>query len=217
MKRAMEKHAAGRTSVIPVIVRPCDWQRPPLKDLLAAPKDGKPITTWANYDEAYADVARKVREVVGRSGKKRSPVDEQALNRQTTGISNALNVTASLPRSSNLSSAVSSRKPTRTNTCTTRLNSWPSSSKVRCKSCSRRHPEIEARFRRVDADKFVATIYQNGKKESECAVNLGGAFRQGGISSSRDPSSRGNSFNELVSVRAMTRCSSRAHGGLLAR
>ena len=64
MRRALERHNQGLAQVIPVIVRPCDWQSTPLRGLLAAPRDGKAITTWANFDEAYADVARQVRAVV---------------------------------------------------------------------------------------------------------------------------------------------------------
>jgi hypothetical protein len=50
-KRALQKHEAGSTRIIPIILRPCDWQHSPLGKLLAAPKDGKPITKWANLDE----------------------------------------------------------------------------------------------------------------------------------------------------------------------
>jgi hypothetical protein len=66
MKRALERHDAGEARVIPVIVRSCDWHSAPFGQLLAAPRDGKAITTWSNLDEAYADVARQVREVVER-------------------------------------------------------------------------------------------------------------------------------------------------------
>jgi hypothetical protein len=55
MVRATERHEAGLAKVIPVIVRPCDWKDAPFGNLLAAPKDGKPITQWANVDEAFLD------------------------------------------------------------------------------------------------------------------------------------------------------------------
>src|SRR4051812_26495644 len=35
MKRALERNADGSATVIPVIVRPCDWQKSPLGGLLA--------------------------------------------------------------------------------------------------------------------------------------------------------------------------------------
>jgi hypothetical protein len=42
MVRAIERHEAGLTTVIPVILRPCDWRDAPFGGLLAVPKDGKP-------------------------------------------------------------------------------------------------------------------------------------------------------------------------------
>jgi hypothetical protein len=61
MMRAMERHEKGDAKVIPVILRPCDWHDLPFGKLAAAPKDGKPITTWANADEAFLDVERAIK------------------------------------------------------------------------------------------------------------------------------------------------------------
>src|SRR5215470_15647951 len=33
MQRALERHQRGEARVIPIILRPCDWQHSPLKDL----------------------------------------------------------------------------------------------------------------------------------------------------------------------------------------
>ena len=63
LKRALERHDAGTARVIPVILRPTDWHSAPFGKLLALPRDGKPITTWANEDEAFLDVARGIRRV----------------------------------------------------------------------------------------------------------------------------------------------------------
>jgi hypothetical protein len=66
MTRALERHEAGTARVIPVILRPCDWKTAPFGKLQALPRDGKPVTTWANRDEAFADVARGLREALAR-------------------------------------------------------------------------------------------------------------------------------------------------------
>ncbi|WP_198350313.1 TIR domain-containing protein [Burkholderia ubonensis] len=68
MARAMERHSAGEARVIPVILRHCDWTRAPFGKLLAAPRDGKPVASWPDRDEALADVARQVRQAVDASG-----------------------------------------------------------------------------------------------------------------------------------------------------
>lgn len=48
LKRAMERHKAGEARVIPIILRPCDWQSAPIGGLQALPRDAKPITDWTN-------------------------------------------------------------------------------------------------------------------------------------------------------------------------
>src|SRR6218665_3352349 len=60
MMRAMERHEAGEARVIPVILRHCVWTGAPFGKLMAAPRDGKPVTAWPDRDEALADVARQV-------------------------------------------------------------------------------------------------------------------------------------------------------------
>jgi hypothetical protein len=64
LQRALERHESGDARVIPVIVRPCDWHTAPFGKLQALPKDGKPVTSWKNRDEAFTDVARGIREAV---------------------------------------------------------------------------------------------------------------------------------------------------------
>jgi chorismate mutase len=65
LSRAVEKHRRGEARVIPIIVRPS----PPLKGtpfgkLQALPKDGKPITTWPNQDEAWLDILTGIQQAV---------------------------------------------------------------------------------------------------------------------------------------------------------
>lgn len=60
MQRALARHTAGEASVIPVILRPVDWQGTPFAHLQCAPTDAKPVTKWANRDEAFRDVATSI-------------------------------------------------------------------------------------------------------------------------------------------------------------
>ena len=59
--RALKRHAEGTARVIPVILRPCEWAHAPFGELLAAPKDGKPVTRWTDPDEAFLDITRAIR------------------------------------------------------------------------------------------------------------------------------------------------------------
>jgi len=66
MTRALERHDRGEARVIPVLLRKVDgWQSAPFARLQALPIDLRPVTTWPNRDEAFADVARGIRQAVG--------------------------------------------------------------------------------------------------------------------------------------------------------
>jgi len=66
MKRALERHKLGEARVIPIILRPCDWQSSPFARLQSLPRDGKAITTWQNQDEAFLVIAEGLRQVIER-------------------------------------------------------------------------------------------------------------------------------------------------------
>jgi tetratricopeptide (TPR) repeat protein len=61
MKSALRRHEEGEARVIPVILRPCDWEESPIGKLQALPQDGKPVTTWSNQDEAFLNITKGVR------------------------------------------------------------------------------------------------------------------------------------------------------------
>jgi hypothetical protein len=66
VKRAMERHSSGTARVIPIVLRAIDWSGAPFSKLQALPKDAKPVTSWLNQDEAFADIARGIRQVATR-------------------------------------------------------------------------------------------------------------------------------------------------------
>ena len=63
VQHAMARHEAAEARVIPIILRPVDWQPAPFGKLQALPKDGQAVTSWPNQDEAFVDIARGVRTV----------------------------------------------------------------------------------------------------------------------------------------------------------
>jgi TIR domain/Macro domain len=58
LARALERHRRGEAIVIPVILKPADWQSTGLAGLQALPKDSKPVSTWADHDTAYLNIAQ---------------------------------------------------------------------------------------------------------------------------------------------------------------
>ncbi len=63
-KTALERHDAGETRAIPIVVRHCDWESSPLGKLQALPDNGKPIKTFEDRDEAWKSVVTTLRRVV---------------------------------------------------------------------------------------------------------------------------------------------------------
>src|ERR1700687_492857 len=64
MKRALERHEANEVRVVPIVVRPCDWQRLPFASLQALPMDAKPISTYTSVDQGWTQVASGLRRVI---------------------------------------------------------------------------------------------------------------------------------------------------------
>lgn len=61
VKRAMERHEAGEARVIPIILRPVDWEGAPFSKLQGLPTDAKAVTLWQNPDEAFLSVVTGIR------------------------------------------------------------------------------------------------------------------------------------------------------------
>lgn len=61
---ALDRARSGSAAVVPVILSPVDWKLAPFSSLQALPRNAQPITTWANQDEAWAQVAEGVRRLV---------------------------------------------------------------------------------------------------------------------------------------------------------
>ena len=64
VKRAMERHESGEARVIPIILRPCDWQSAPFGKLNSLPTDVKPVTRWNDRDEAFLNIAEGIRKAI---------------------------------------------------------------------------------------------------------------------------------------------------------
>lgn len=204
MMRAMERHAAGQARVIPVILRHCEWTSAPFGKLMAAPRDGKPVTVWPDRDEALADVAKQVRRAVEAAASAATvskPVaSASVIATDTSG--EAARKAASLPRSSNLRL----KKEFTEKDCDDFLRS---TFEFVCKffegsvhAIGERNPDVRGTFDRIDSRRMAAILYRGGKKITECSVRLEGLGRSNGIAFSYDASASQGSFNEMLNVEA---------------
>ena len=62
-KRAMQRHEMGVARVIPVLLRPADWEGAPFSKLQAVPTGARPINEWPDRDAAFVDVVGHLRNV----------------------------------------------------------------------------------------------------------------------------------------------------------
>lgn len=194
MRKALEKHAEGTAVVVPVILHPCDWQASPLGSLRATPTDGLAISMHANQHEALACVAKDVREAANRFLGRQSPVE--ATNSDDKP---ALAIVAEA-RSSNLRVK---RKFDDHEQDEFLENSYEYIARYfdgSLDELSRRNPSLKARFKRLDATSFTASIYEAGKRVAQCSVWYGGGFTSRGIAYSQSSDVSRNSFNESLSI-----------------
>ena len=54
----------GKSRTIPIILKTCAWKDTDCKQLLALPKDAKPIFSWASQDEAWLDAFTGIKQAV---------------------------------------------------------------------------------------------------------------------------------------------------------
>ena len=64
VQAALQRYKAEKVEIIPIILKPADWQHTPLGHLKALPSGDKPVTQWDDQDAALNDVAQGIRRVV---------------------------------------------------------------------------------------------------------------------------------------------------------
>ena len=202
LKRALERHEAGEAIVIPVILRACDWHHAPFGKLLATPKDGKPVTQWPDRDEAFLQVAKAVREAASRL-QQRKVAPNRVTARAAPDRPNDTTPVPVLPpppRSSNLRLA---KTFTQRDKDQFKVDTFEYIARYFENSLAElevRNPGYQGSFRRMDANRFFATIYKDGKDVARATVYLGGML--GGINYLQGETTSSNSSNESLSVDA---------------
>lgn len=195
MTRALERDHAGNARVIPIILHPCDWHSASFGNLRATPLDGKAVSMFPNQNEALSQVAKDIRGAVEELGF--SQQAEVALKPVPHGVSGHLGI----QRSSNLR--------VKKEFTDQEIDSYLEESfayigryfEASLDELQARNRNITTKFRRIDANCFTASIYDDGARASECTIwtggetsFIGGIAYYGGITSSR------NQYNESLSL-----------------
>ena len=195
MARALEKDSEGSSRVIPVILHPCDWHSSPFGHLRATPQDGKPISMFANRDEALTQIAKDIRGAVEELGfsSQEQEISQEVTHKQEQGVNTT--------RSSNL--RVKKRFSDQ------EVDEFLESSfkymaryfEASLSELQARNQNITTKFKRIDVNCITASIYDDGTRASECTIwsggdqsFIGGIAYYGGITTSR------NQYNESLSI-----------------
>ena len=64
MRRALERYQTGQALVIPIILRPSNWEDTPINKLQILPENAIPISMQKNADKAWNDVTKNIRRMI---------------------------------------------------------------------------------------------------------------------------------------------------------
>ena len=201
MARAMERHNAKEARVIPVILRHCDWHQAPFGKLMATPRDGKPIASWPDRDEAMAEVAREVRKAVEATGAGAEPLTVAVAVAKARGAAQPA-AAAGLPRSSNLRLKQEFTQQDADEFVRSTFDYICRFFEGSVQAVGERNADVAGRYERIDSRSMAAVLYRGGKMIAGCSVRLDSMGRAGGIAFSHDSSASQSSFNEMLTPEA---------------
>lgn len=194
MTYAMTMHEKNEATVIPVILRPCDWHDTAFGKLLACPSDGKPVIKFPTLDEAFLEVTNEIKKVAERFSN----------NFIVTELPNTTNSQVlALPRSSNLRVKKTFSDHEKDKFLDDAFDYIAKFFEGSLIELQKRNVGISHRFKNIDSQTFTASIYVDGHAKSECTIyygaNNGFGFQKSinfcfGIVQSR------NSLNESLSI-----------------
>jgi len=208
MTRALERHDSGDATVIPVILRACEWHHAPFGKLMATPTDGKPVKQWADLDEAFLQVAKAVRAAATKRARESDMTEKPRASASTAPLLDRATVPTEVgdgnpealsgPRSSNLrlAKAFTQRDKDRFKGETFEYIAKHFENSL--SELQARNPGYEGTFRRVDANRFFATIYEDGHDVARATIYMGGML--GGIHYLQGETLDSNSYNEALTV-----------------
>jgi len=198
MTAALERHTKGEATVIPVILRTCEWQGLRFGHLRASPTDGKPIKQFTDLDSAFLEVIRDVKVTALKLA------DSQKPSAAPTGPRTVARpvVTIDKPRSGNLSVKKSFTEYERDRFLVDTYEYITRYFENSLDELGRRNQDIRTNFRQIDTTAFEATAYDGaGNARSRCGVWLRSGRAFGGeISYSSSGVGDRNSYNESLSV-----------------
>lgn len=143
--------SAGKIRIIPVILEPCDWISSPFSEYLAVPKDGKPVSEWANQNNAYLDVVTSLRRVIQDGTLTPAKPETNEIQRQPGRRIRAKQDFDSIQRSEFADEAFRVIQTYFENSCT-EMNDIGEGN-------------LKAKFEKMDSTAFTCTVVNRGKRD----------------------------------------------------
>jgi len=194
MKRGLEKHNDGTAVVIPVILHPCDWHSAPFRNLRATPTDGKPVSMFANQQEAFSIVAKDIREATKVLLEPNAPLQVRS------GDGNSEVIRPIGERSSNLRIKRKFDDHERDEFLEESFEYIARYFEGSLDELTKRSPVIKTRFKRLSETSFNAYIYEKGELGAQCTIWYGRGNFGSSIAYSNSGELHENSFNESLNV-----------------
>lgn len=191
MQYAMKMHENKEAVVIPVILRPCDWHNAPFGALLATPTDGKAVTKFASYDEAFLEITTAIKEVIKKSTfKEKNAAEPKPSMEQRATI-----------RSSNLSIAKKFSDQDKDLFLDEAFEYIAKYFDGSLEELKIRNKGVDYSFKRLDSQSFSVIIYIDQQTKAQCMIFRGGLGSNTNIISySNSISSTRNSLNESLNI-----------------
>jgi hypothetical protein len=166
METAVARHERGEARVIPIIARECQWQAASFGRLVAVPTDGKPIMSarWPDKDEAWTIVAKGIAAAASLTP---APSSSQEAPTKATGQT-------ATPRTSAPMQVNSKKKVTDKDRDDFKQSAFDHIARRFEDSLAALSGDLSGSLRRIDANRFTATIYRSGGKVAGCTVWIGG-------------------------------------------
>jgi hypothetical protein len=182
MQKALEMRSQGVAWVIPIILDHCDWKNTPLKNLLACPQDGKPVSDYPNPNKAFSEIAQEIRRVIDEISEKQPKISKPvSIDNSATPESKVKSVVVDNIRSGNLRIK---KKFTDYEKDTLKKDAFEYIAKYfnnSLEELKQRNSDITYIYDK-ESNKFYATIYRSGSEIASCLImNRVGNNYWGGI------------------------------------
>jgi hypothetical protein len=73
LTQAIARHNAHQAHVIPILLRPTDWEGAPFAKLDMLPTNAKAVTKWPSHDEAFENIVQGIKKALSVASNNRNP------------------------------------------------------------------------------------------------------------------------------------------------